>query len=128
MHRILLTIFYRSLFTSNKLFPGGRDSAVGITTGCVLDGPGIEFRWQRDFPPPSRPARKSSNPPVQWLPQLSRGVMRMERGADHPTHSNVEDASEFRLFLCLPSVPAIIIYIYIYIWCVITLKYKIYNV
>ena len=27
----------------------GRDSAVGIATRCVLDGPGIEFRWGEIF-------------------------------------------------------------------------------
>jgi len=32
------------------------DSAVGIATGYGLDGPGIEFRWGRDFPHASRPA------------------------------------------------------------------------
>jgi hypothetical protein len=33
---------------------GRRDSSVGITTGCGLDGPGIESWWVRDFPHPSR--------------------------------------------------------------------------
>ena len=35
---------------------GGWDSAVGIATRYGLDGPGIESRWGRDFPHPSRPA------------------------------------------------------------------------
>ena len=34
----------------------GPGSSVGITTGCRLDDPGIEFRWGRDFPHLSRPA------------------------------------------------------------------------
>ena len=29
----------------------GRNSSVGIATGCGLDGPGIESRWGRNFPP-----------------------------------------------------------------------------
>jgi hypothetical protein len=33
-----------------------RDSSVGIATRYGLDGPGIESRWGRDFPHPSRPA------------------------------------------------------------------------
>jgi hypothetical protein len=33
----------------------GRDSVVGIATRYGLDGPGIESRWGRDFPHPSRP-------------------------------------------------------------------------
>jgi hypothetical protein len=28
---------------------GGPGSLVGIATGYGLDGPGIEFRWGRDF-------------------------------------------------------------------------------
>jgi len=31
----------------------GRDSSVGIVTHYGLDGPGIESRWERDFPHPS---------------------------------------------------------------------------
>jgi len=33
---------------------GNRDSSVGIATRYGLDGPGIESRWGRDFPHPSR--------------------------------------------------------------------------
>ena len=51
----------------------GRDSSVGIATRYGLDGPGIEFRWGRDFPHPSRPALGPTQPPVQWIPGLSRG-------------------------------------------------------
>ena len=44
---------------------GGRDSSVGIVTGYRLDGPGIESRWERDFPHPSRPALPPTHPPIQ---------------------------------------------------------------
>ena len=52
---------------------GGRDSAVGIATRYGLDGPGIESRWGRDFPQPSRPALGPTQPPVQWVPGLHQG-------------------------------------------------------
>ena len=50
-----------------------RDSAVGRATRYGLDGPGIEPRWGRDFPHPSRPALGPTQPPVQWVPGLSGG-------------------------------------------------------
>jgi hypothetical protein len=51
----------------------GRDSAVGIATRYGLDRPGIESRWGRDFPHPSRPTLGSTHPPAQCKPSHSRG-------------------------------------------------------
>jgi len=48
-------------------------SAVGISTGYGLDGPGIKSRWGRDFPHLSRPALGPTQLPVQGVPDLSRG-------------------------------------------------------
>ena len=47
-------------------------SSVGIATAYGLDGPGIESRSGRDFPHLSRPALRSTQPSVQWVPGLSR--------------------------------------------------------
>ena len=41
-----------------------RDSSVGTATRYGLQRPGIESRWGRDFPHPSKPARGPTNPPV----------------------------------------------------------------
>jgi hypothetical protein len=49
------------------------DSSVGIVTRYGLDGPGIKSRWRQDFLHRSRPALGPTQPPVQWVPGLSRG-------------------------------------------------------
>jgi hypothetical protein len=49
----------------------GLDSSIGIATRYGLDGAGIESRWGRDFPHPSRPALGPTQPPIQWVTGLS---------------------------------------------------------
>ena len=51
----------------------GQDSSVGTVTRYRQDGPRIESRWGRDFPHLSRPALGPTQPPIQWVPALSRG-------------------------------------------------------
>jgi len=48
-------------------------SSVGIATAYRLDSPGIESQWGQDFLHLSRPALRPTQPPVQWVPGLSRG-------------------------------------------------------
>ena len=71
------------------LIKGGPGSSVSIVTGYRLDGPGIESRWGEIFRP-SRPALGPTQPPVQWVPGLSRGKVRPGRDANpSPTSSAV---------------------------------------
>jgi hypothetical protein len=65
-------IFVRQILYSIPT-PMGRDSSVGIATGYWLDSPAIESRWGRDFSHTSRPTVGPNQPPVQWVPSLSRG-------------------------------------------------------
>ena len=66
----------------------GRDSSVGIATPYGLDGPGIEYRWGRDFPHPSRPTLGPTQPHIEWV----LGVLPCGwsgRGVPLTTHSHL---------------------------------------
>ena len=58
-----------------------RGGPGSVTTAYGLDGPGIESRWERDFPHQSRPALRSTQPPVQWVRVFPGGKMRPGRDA-----------------------------------------------
>ena len=65
-------LFYYQFFCALYPYVGSRDSSVGIASRYRL-GLGIESRLGRDFPHPSRPAARLTQPPIQWVSGLSRG-------------------------------------------------------
>jgi hypothetical protein len=66
-HNGICFSLFQTLFVGVTLFSCGPASVVGIATSYGLDGPGIESRWDRDFPHLSRPALRPTQPPVQWV-------------------------------------------------------------
>jgi hypothetical protein len=73
--------------TIKSELPGGWDSSVSIATRYRLEGPGIKSWWGRDFPHLSRLALGPTQPPVQWVPGLSRRQRRLGRNVEHPPPS-----------------------------------------
>jgi len=60
---------------------------MNICTDYGLDGPGSNSGGGEIFRP-SRPALGPTQPPVKWVPGLSRGKVRTGRAADHSPPSS----------------------------------------
>ena len=84
-----------------------RDSSIGIATRYELDGPGIESRWGRHFPHPSRQT-PGAHPASYTMGTGSfpGGKAAGERGVDHPPQSNAEDEGRVERYICSPSGPS----------------------
>ena len=86
----MVSIYTTRFKTINSTFRGPV-TVGGIATTYELDGPGIESRLGRDFTHLSGPALKPNQPPVQWVPGLSRGgKVRPGRDTDPSPPSNAE--------------------------------------
>jgi hypothetical protein len=107
----------------------GRDSAVGIATRYGLSGPGIDSRWGREFPHPSRSDLGPTQPPIQWISGFFPGGKASGAWRWPPTRSSAEVKNRVGLYLYSPSGPSwpvigwplplhfiIIIYHYTCVW------------
>jgi hypothetical protein len=100
----------------------GPGSSVGIATDYGVDGPGIESRWERDFPHLSRPALGPTQPPVQWVPGLSLSQSTAGACCWPLTPFQCRGHGRVELYLYPPSGPhracngVTLPYIYIYIY------------
>ena len=95
-NEILILALFKNVFTVTS---AKRVALIFIWTRHCLDGPGIEYRWGRDFPHPSRPAVGPTQRSLQWVPGIYRRVKRPGRGADHPPSSSVEIKERVELYL-----------------------------
>jgi hypothetical protein len=81
----------------------GRDGSVSIVTHYGLGGMGIESRWGRDFPHPSRLAL-GPHPASYTMGTGSVPVVKqLGRSVDHPLPSNAEVKERVWLYLYSPS-------------------------
>jgi len=65
----------------------GRDRVVGIAIRYELDGQGIKFRREARFSTYVQTGPRAHQPPMQWVPVLSRGSI--GRSVGLPTHMHL---------------------------------------
>jgi hypothetical protein len=84
----------------------GRVNSVGIATRYGLDGLGIESRWWRDFPQPSRPALIAHPASYTIRTGTFLGINPPVRVFDHPPPASVEVTEGVKLCPYSTSVPS----------------------
>jgi len=71
--------------------------AIGTAARYRIDGPGIETRWRRNFPHPSRTDMGPNQPLLQEIRGLFPGVKRPEHVVNHPTPTSAEAKEKVEL-------------------------------
>ena len=84
----------------------GQDSSVGIATSYELDGLGIESRWGRDIPHPSRTGLLAHPASCTMGTGSFPGVKRPGHGVNHPPLSSPEVKERVELYVYSLSVPS----------------------
>jgi hypothetical protein len=69
---MIYTYIYIYIYTHTHTHTCGAGSSVGIANDYGLDGPGIKSQWEKDYLHMSRPVLGHTQPPVQWVPGISR--------------------------------------------------------
>jgi hypothetical protein len=82
----------------------GWDVIVGTATGSTVWG--ANPNGGRDFPYLSRPVLGPTQPPKQWIQDLSWVVKWLGPGVDHPTPPSAEVKERVELYLYSPSGPS----------------------
>jgi hypothetical protein len=98
--------YTKCINNTNSKEQGDRDSSVGIATGYGLDGPWIGSRCGRDFSHPSKLALGPTQPPIQWVQGLTRGVKWQGHDVAHPPPSSSEVEDRVELYLYSPFGPS----------------------
>jgi len=102
---------YHSVVWYSSTYPHphvGRDSLVSIVMCNWLDSLGIESRWGRDFLHLSRPVLWPTQPPMQYIPGLFRGVKRPGHGVDRPPSSSADAKERVELYIYSPPLWAFV--------------------
>ena len=80
----------------------GRNSIFSIATHYGLDVPGIESRWGRDFPHPSRPTPGGHPASYTMGTRSFPGSKRLGHDIDHPTPASTKVKKNSRTIPLLP--------------------------
>ena len=78
-HRLIVSYWTAGTLQMGPIRCHGPGSVVGIATGCRLDGPGIKYRWGRDF-------QQLSVPALGLISLLYNGYRVFPGGKERPGH------------------------------------------
>jgi hypothetical protein len=76
----------RAVMSGKSVRMMGRDSVVGVTTRYGLDSPEIKSRWAARFSAHVQTGYRAKQASCTIGVGLFQGVMRPERGVNHPPH------------------------------------------